>query len=111
MTAKKDGALQLAIGKIGEMVDNSVKVDLGDEDVEMKNEIKVLEYHDEDENAMVDTEPTSPQNKIKDVVEMESCSVEKQSSQVEKGSTDVKMPQVGKPPETEALKKEVAQLP
>lgn len=79
MTAKKDGALQSAIGKIGQMVDNSVKVDLADEDVEMKNEIKVLDYQDEDENAMVDTEPTSPQNKVKDVVDAEICCVEKQS--------------------------------
>lgn len=59
MSGKKEAAIQAAVGKIERIVERSVKIDF-DEDLEMKNEIKLADNQDEDEIAMVDTQPTSP---------------------------------------------------
>ena len=70
MAEKKEGAVVTAIEKIGEMVEKSVKIDVVIEDREdvqqVKREVKVLE-NQEDEIALVDTQPTSPQEKEKEV--------------------------------------------
>lgn len=60
MSGKKEAAIQAAVGKIERIVERSVKIDVIEEDLEMKKEIKLADIQEEDNIAMVDTQPTSP---------------------------------------------------